>query len=454
MRKLFFLILFIIAYSCNKANKIQKEYYLKTNKTKITGSFNGKKFPFTILNEDLVFSYTGRANKIAFISDLDSISFNLKPKDSLSLTFIINEKDSVSILAVGSQKPASFSQEYINKNKGKYEVLSPKVHELVNIAVALTDIGKKDNNMIPKNEYYKKVVAHFDAYKNHPLIQKLNTHITEVFGSETYNYYYNIRMNANMYSFEGDKIVNKSPFSRMGFGSENLVSKIIPELESFAEATNYDKFYDENKSYYQSLIDDYYRLVPIDKMWKWVEKKFPQRHNSYKIYFSPLVGGAHSTQKFKDNGFAETAMFVDAPILSDKYSDKEKEAILTRVVFTEIDHNYVNPTTDKFKEINTLLNPLNCWNEQKQGYNSSYTTFNEYMTWAVFTLYLYDNFDKKVFEDRNEKEANFMVNGRGFPKFKEFNNFVLDWYKKNPDTSLEKLYPQVIEWIKKQDCKE
>lgn len=347
-----------------------------------------------------------------------------------------------------------FTQSYINENNGKYKVLSPKVHELVNIAVALTDVGTEDDNMIPKNDYYKKVISHFEPYKNHSLIQELNRHITEVFGLSTYDYYYNIRMNANMYSLENGKIVNKSPFTRMSFENENLLSELLPKLEDFAEKTNFNQFYKENESYYQSLINDYYRLVPINKMWRWIENKFPQRHNSYKIYFSPLVGGAHSTKKFINNGFAETAMFISAPILSDKYSDKEKEAILTRIVFTEIDHNYVNPTTNKFKEINALLKPLSCWNQGKQGYNTSYATFNEYMTWAVFTLYLYDNFDTDIFEKRNEKEVSFMVNARGFSKFKEFNDFALDWYKKNPNVSLKELYPPVIEWIQKQECKE
>lgn len=447
------LILILPFFSCKTSTEKARTYQLETQSKDVQISFNGQLFPFTIEEDNINFPYTGKTNQVKFISKTDSISFNLNPKDKIPVKFIVNKKDTIQAVAVGSIKPVEYTDEYIKENEGKYKVLSPRVHELVNIAVALTDIAEKDNNMVPKNEYYKKVIAYFKPYKNHSLIKELNKHITEVFGSSTYDYYYNIRMNANMYSFENEKIVNKSPFYRMGFGSTNLVSKLLPKLEDFAKESNFNTFYDQNKEYYQSLIDDYYRLVPIDKMWKWVEKKFPQRHNSYKIYFSPLVGGAHSTQKFTDNGFSETAMYVNAPILSDKYSDKEKEAILTRVVFTEIDHNYVNPTTDEFKEINTLLQPLSCWNSGKQSYDSSYATFNEYMTWAVFTLYLYDNFDTEVFEKRNEKEANFMANGRGFTKFKEFNNFVLDWYKNNSDASLKELYPPVIEWIKQQDCK-
>ena len=188
-------------------------------------------------------------------------------------------------------------------------------------------------------------------------------------------------------------------------------------------------------------------------MWEWIEKKFPQRYESYSIYFSPLISGIHSTQNLSDNGFKETIMFINAPIFTKNYTEKDKEAILSRMVFTEIDHNYVNPTTDSFLELQTIMEPLECWNNGAQGYGNSYATFNEYMTWAVFTLYLYDNFDKEVFEKRNKIESDFMVNGRGFVKFNEFNDFVLNWYLKNSDKPLEDLYPEVMKWIGHNDCK-
>ena len=133
-------------------------------------------------------------------------------------------------------------------------------------------------------------------------------------------------------------------------------------------------------------------------------------------------------------------------------SDEEKEAISARIVFTEIDHNYVNPTTDKYPEINNLLDPLDCWNAGKQGYGVSYATFNEYMTWAVFSLYLKDNFDDETFKKRNKADAGVMARGRGFIKFEAFNDFVLEWYENNKEKSLTELYPAAINWFKNQEC--
>lgn len=113
----------------------------------------------------------------------------------------------------------------------------------------------------------------------------------------------------------------------------------------------------------------------------------------------------------------------------------------------------MNPTSDKFPDINTAMEPISCWNNGSQNYGSGYMTFNEYMTWALFSIYLYDNFDKTVFEERNAKEARFMANGRGFIKFREFNDFVLEWYKAHPETSLEALFPAAIQWSREQNCK-
>ncbi len=392
--------------------------------------------------------------KATFITDLDSISFNLKSNESKDFIVLLNEKDTAYTRLKAISKAVSFSEDYIKRHKGKYTVDNPETHELVNIMVALTESGRIDSNMVNmKTMYHKDVMNHFNKFSNHPVIDTFNQHIKGVFDNDSYWYYYNIRMNSNMYSFNNrNKIINKSPYTRLGFDKVNHLEPLIPMINDFVKTSNYRAFYKEHKTYQDSLIKEYYRLVDIDKMWKWVEARFSNSYDSYKIYISPLIGGAHATQRFKDEGFKETVMFINAPIFDKNYSEKSKEADLTRTVFTEIDHNYVNPASNKFSEINEIMQPLECWNKGAQGYGNGYATFNEYMTWAVFTLYLYDNFDTKIFNKKNKEAADFMQNGRGFIRFHSFNDFVLDWYKENQNRSFLELYPVVIDWIKKQDC--
>lgn len=73
------------------------------------------------------------------------------------------------------------------------------------------------------------------------------------------------------------------------------------------------------------------------------------------------------------------------------------------------------------------------------------------MTRAVFSLYAYDHFSLEDFEKINKKEEDFMVNGRGFHRFREFNQFVLTCCKNRaPNQTAADLYPTIIEWLKKQ----
>ncbi|WP_400077849.1 DUF4932 domain-containing protein [Winogradskyella sp. R77965] len=462
-KKITTIILCLFIVNCGNSNKKDNPtktiennpIVFNTNTKDISILYNEHIIPFTIVSDKLNFPYTGNTNKVAFAAQNDTIRFDLTPGKSILVDFIINKKDTITATVVGASKPVSYNKKYIEENTGSYKVFAPEVHELVNIAIALTKRGREDSNMINlTSNYYKSVINHFEKFEDHPLLDSLNKNVTGNFNS-SYNYYYNIKMNACMYSFEKNKIVNNSPFNRLGFEDSNYLEELIPLLNDFAQKSSFEIFYKENEDYYESLISSYYRLVPLKKMWKWIEEKFPNRYQSYKVYFSPLVGGAHSTHEFSDNEFNETFMFINAPILSDTYSTKEKEALLSRIVFTEIDHNYVNPMSSEFPETSSILNPIKCWNsDESQWYGNSSSTFNEYMTWAIYTLYMYDNFDIETFKKANIDYTSVMVNGRGFHKFKEFNDFVLIWYKNNPEKPIKKLYPEVIRWIKKENCED
>jgi hypothetical protein len=410
--------------------------------------FNEQSFPWQVSDDKLNFPYNGETNKIAFITPIDTLRFSLPAGKSIPVDIVLNKTDTIRAVAVGISKTANFDNKYIAENKGKYIVYSPKVHELVNIALALTNVGKKDHNMV-NNEtaYYDKVITYFDRFKNHSLIDSLNQNMQ----NDDYDYYYNLKMNACMYSFnKKNKIVNNSPYIRLGWGSNNHLEKLFPLLESFAKESKFEKFYSQNSDYYQSLIDTYYKVVPINKMWQWLEKRFSQRYDAYKIYFSPLIGGAHSTESFSDNGYKEIIMFVDAPIFSKEYSSVEQEMEASRVVFTEIDHNYVNPISDKLSnEIENSFNNRFYWvlnDPALNGYPSPYTVFNEYMTWSLYSLYCIDTFSKEDYDKCIGKVENIMVKKRGFIKFKEFNQKLLEIYSKDKNIEMIDLTKSILEW--------
>lgn len=335
---------------------------------------------------------------------------------------------------------ANYSAEYIEKNRGKALVEIPEIFELANIAIAISDHGLNHPHRVRKRgAYYKRVLEHFKPFKAHPLIEDPALY----FGST-----YHFRDNSICYVFEGDRIVHGGLYSNMRLF--NLFKKKLALVEDFARVSNFRKFYRDNLPYYQEQIRLYRQKVPVRKMWTWLEERFPARHDCYKVVFSPLIGGAHETCGFENNGFSETIMFISGPGEPGEYSDAVGEALLSRVVFTEIDHNYVNSVTAQYApRVNEVFADFGKWNKQ-DGYPSPEMTFNEYMTWAVFTLYAYDNYEQQDFEIVNNKMTKQMVNSRKFVLFEQFDKKLLELYlAREEEQTIPELYPAILNWAEK-----
>lgn len=128
------------------------------------------------------------------------------------------------------------------------------------------------------------------------------------------------------------------------------------------------------------------------------------------------------------------------------------DALTLRRAFTEIDHNYVNPISDNFADaINDAMAHVGKWNT-KSSYNSPYETFNEYMTWAVFGIYVYDRFGESDYEKVMLQPIDFMENSRGFVKFRAFNEHLLELFQKyDGKKKVPELYPEMLDWVKKEN---
>jgi hypothetical protein len=186
-----------------------------------------------------------------------------------------------------------------------------------------------------------------------------------------------------------------------------------------------------------------------------LEERFPARYNSLKIIFSPLTGGNHQTLNFETPQLQQILMFVSA-VDADKtrFTPSQIEGLASRIVFTEIDHNYVNPITEKYgNELKKAMPNWKTWNNPNgpsKSYNSASLTFNEYMTWGVFTLYAYDNFNKSDFEVINQQTESVILS-RGFNKFSAYNKAILQLYTANPKIRVDELYLKMFEWMQQQN---
>lgn len=350
----------------------------------------------------------------------------------------------------------TFSENYINEHKGKFEVQVPEVQELSMILVALSHAGRNDSSLVDmKTAYHKKVLEAFTPYAKHPIIDILNKYIVDPGKNENSGwYFYSWKMNACAYTFTGDdKIVHAGVIKKMGFNNmPDPISKNIPLLEDFARKSGFRKFYAQNKSYYDSMVTTYEQLDPIDKMCAWLKGKFGIEYGNYTIMLSPLVSGWHATQQFKDKKFKQTFMFVCPSKFLPAYDTNVNEMIWSRVVFTEIDHNFVNPLSHKnARPIRKAFAVRSRWVKDadytgSSSYKTAEDVFNEYMTWAVFSLYCIDNYpeaDVKIHTQKMEKQ---MVEKRGFVNFPAFNQKLISIYMVDRAITMQQLYDQMLLW--------
>ncbi|WP_420460845.1 DUF4932 domain-containing protein [Neolewinella sp.] len=394
------------------------------------------------------FPYIGKIDTFKVVSAVDSLTTTFSPGSRQAILFLTAGGDTVTNYLIGRPSPVAYSEEYKRANRGQFRAEIPPVEELYLIAFALTKLGEADDNLSAKDsDYYTEVMNHFGQFRDHQLIVTLNA-VNDSLGIDgAYGHYNNMRMNSCMYRLTEDgKIANPGPYRVLSFESDNDQEPLLEDFADFARTSQFAAFYENHLPLYNLLETQYQQEVDVHGMWDWLENRFPARYDSYVIYFSPLIGGYHATQRFTQDDFSETVMFVNAP--------SDDVAATARVVFTEIDHNYVNPVSDTVTAVSTALLPLAYWNTGAQGYPNSYQTFNEYLTWAVFSLYLRDTFSEAVFTERNTREAGFMVDERGFPQFGAFNDFVLDWYATHPDRPLPELWPAALDWMAGVNCGE
>lgn len=359
-----------------------------------------------------------------------------------------------------------FPAAYMEKNRNNVQIDIPEPYELANIIWTLSPAGQKATDLNKEGEYYKKVVAHFSPYLDHPLFRAL-----DVADSVYFNRYYDFRENSFAFNFSNPEVVSDNTLLFNGpyyyvYGNEladsSLFGKLKPLVEDFAAKSGFRDFYKSNRAFYTAGINRQQMLLPVKKMWSWLEKEFPARkYQSYRIVFSPLIGGSHSTQNYsspdKTGWFGETVMFICGTSRYDRdatLTEIQKEGLMSGVVFTEIDHNYVNPATNKYsKLVDSIFSNRLIWVKKDVAnsyYSGAVSVFNEYMTHAAFCLYMLDTYDAATAGFVIDHRETMMVSRRNFIRFKEFNRELIRLRKEQKNLTMNELYPLILEWCKTQ----
>jgi len=372
-------------------------------------------------------------------------------KTVLSILFVL-----ISILSFGQVKKVNFTPEFKKDNEGKYKVEVNNVKELLLIMMSITDYGLGNDDMFnQKGQYYQDVLLHFKPFKNEPVIKKMDSLLVK----SPLNYIF-LSGNGQTYDFDGDLLKPSKTYlltadevADVKIDKNPLIS-FKQHLEDFAKKSGYLEFKKKQQPFYDSIIANYEKSANLGKQWKWLEKNFKTKINSYIIYTSPLINGLNYTANYNNNGFRLIEMILPPLTESKNRSEKSAEAFNTRVMFTEIDHNYVGPPSKTYeKSINETLKNREKWVNTKvygtEYYIDGKQVFNEYMTFGVFILYA-----EEIYKDDPEllKEINIgvvsVMNDRGFIKMKDFADELKTLHGQNKKVKIDKLYPKLVEWCK------
>lgn len=349
-----------------------------------------------------------------------------------------------------AQYKVDFTEKFKKENQGKYKIEINEVKELVHIMIAITPSGIENDDMIEqKGKYYQDVIAHFKPYKNEPIIKTFDSLMV----ASAYNYIF-LTGNGISYDFKGNKLVKNKIFDFPATAvskskiTENPITTYKTSVEDFARKSKFREFYKSHKPYYAEIVSNYEKNANLGKQWKWLEKNFKTVQNSYAIFCSPLINSLNYTGDFVNNDFKLIYMVLPPLDKLEKLSERENELFNTRVMFTEIDHNYVKkPTIENQETINQYFKDRKAWtNEGIEGisaYPNPIKVFDEYMTFGVFVLYCKDNYDTKDFLSAKENVI-LLMKERGFPKMQEFTDKLLKVRSENPDKKIDDIYPEFL----------
>jgi uncharacterized protein DUF4932 len=334
-----------------------------------------------------------------------------------------------------------------DRDTTRVRVLVPEAFELANIIMSLTTYGQQNATLIFKNtEYYQRVQAHFGAFRDHEAMRRM-----QLGSDDPVRHYYEFRENSAAYGFVDDRLVHGTRYGTLW--SPDRFREHLVDVEAFAAASSFRDFYRENQEYYASLIARYRDVAQIDSMIVWLEREFARRYDYYSVFFSPLIYGSHSANQPRTQLGEEVLTFVAGPDVDGgpTYSTAVRSGLVQRILFTEIDHLFVNPVTNQYRaDIDHVFGDRARWTTDNSSfYNSPSAVFNEYMTWSVFFLFVDGRIPTADFDKLLALTTQVMEGPRRFTRFGEFNRQMLQlWRNRSPGTRVVDLYPAILQWAR------
>ncbi|USL95989.1 DUF4932 domain-containing protein [Riemerella anatipestifer] len=337
----------------------------------------------------------------------------------------------------------SFIITFLNaQNKTKIEI--PETYELSNIVLALTKYGISDEWEVQKRtDYYNKVLDYFQTVKNHPLLDSVN------YSREKWEDFLSFRTDAVAFSFD-EKGNLKRDYEFYANEGHKPFDQNLDLVNDFVKKSNFREFYAQNKPFYDRIVRNYEEYNYINESIKFLDKIFDKKDvnssdSEYLVILSPLVYRMNCHRKLSENITADfpsaTEDFVNGV---EKNTNIEERLHSNHLIFTEKDHEYVNPLTNIYLNIVNSSFDTQFW-DKNSGYED-HNSFNEYLTWAIYDLFVAENFPK--YSKRVSMQWKYQNMTRGFIAQNIFSDKLLELYNKSKSKKIEDIIKPLLKWTK------
>ncbi|HNW99997.1 MAG TPA: DUF4932 domain-containing protein [Candidatus Cloacimonadota bacterium] len=223
--------------------------------------------------------------------------------------------------------------------------VDPRI-ELLNILQYLAE-----SDMVQKNsfEYSTKVSEWFEKHKSHPAVTTLQEW-------ETKGFTYDLPMRFFL-QFEGVPFTSQAfripdfdmdmHVKRMkSIGNDAEINKFINYLRKFTEDSRFVEFYDQNRSFYEAILDEAEKILKDIPIVKTMKDWFGYSLNKFTYLICPLLNMDGYGPAMQNPDGSLDAYCVSAFIMS---TDKEITRLAnSMMLFHEFSHSYVNPLVEKY----------------------------------------------------------------------------------------------------------
>lgn len=305
--------------------------------------------------------------------------------------------------------------------------------ELAWVLAGLSPLGRNGDSLHRDNPYWHAAEDWFAPFAQHRAVIALGAdfNLPRLIG------------NAANYEFDQSGRLVRSPSGRPMWNDVrgDLFTRHRRAIDAFARESQARTFLAEQRATLENVCTTLADAVDLADMQSWLELQFLARPAPMEVFVSPVTGGWNFTN------LDPVTPRLWVPAIDPPKSNYARFAAV-RSIFTEMDHNYVNPATYRLdSSVFAFMTAANGWAtaEAWSDYGSCEATVNEYMTFAAFLAYAEDRITGEDLA-RIETATLRMMERRGFPRFSDFADMVRR-ERKHGDT-LESIYPAVLAAIR------